>query len=332
MEKLYDIAIIGAGPAGSMLTRLIQDKYKIALFDTRPLDRPYQFGDPLKSCGGLIAPDAQKFLKQQKMSVPANITDQEQSPYVATIDFDIGITRNFKRNYINVDREAFDRWLLSDLKADTYFDKRIKSIKETEDGFLIDDTIKAKVLVGADGAMSYVRRKFFPSFKTRTYTSIQHVFAKELIKGMQCYFDTGISDYYGWALNKNGKTYLGWAIPEGKGAKEKFSNFKSKNGFSESMSEEGTIILRPKFFHPITCSKNIFLIGEAGGYISPSSAEGISYAFKTAKILAESRFEEKRFRFKMLRIKMNLFYKNLKGIFMYTPWIRHMIMKLSFWK
>lgn len=331
-DLIYDVAIIGAGPAGSTLTRFIQDRYKVALFDARELDRPYRFGDRLKSCGGLIAPDAQRFLKKHKLTIPSEILDQEQSSVVTTTDFDIGLTRRFKRNYLNVDREAFDRWLLKDLKADTYFGKLIKDIKHTKDGFLINNKIKAKILVGADGASSVVRRQFFPQLKIRTYASIQHVFNSELISGMHCYFDEYISDYYGWALNKKGKTYMGWAIPQSANAKEKFFYFKGKNGFPESFSQQGTLILRPSWFHPVTCSKNIFLIGEAGGYISPSSAEGISYALKTAKILSDSDFKQKRFKFKMLGVQLNLLGKNLKGVFMYTPWLRHLIMRLAFWK
>ncbi len=96
------------------------------------------------------------------------------------------------------------------------------------------------------------------------------------------------------------------------------------------MERQGTLILRPNFFHKVHAKENIFLIGEAGGYISPSSAEGISYAIKTAKILADSNFNLTNFRGKMQIIRLNLLYKNLKSIIMYVPFFRKLIMRLSF--
>jgi flavin-dependent dehydrogenase len=332
-NSTYDVAIIGAGPAGSMLARLLQDKrYRVALFDARPLDRDYKTGDKLKSCGGLIAPDAQKFLNKMGLVIPKSIIDKDQSKYVITTDFDINISRNFKRNYININREAFDRFLLKGLKADTYFGKLIKTIKQEKDFFIINNEVKAKQIVGADGALSFVRRKFFPNAKFRQYASVQELFEGKHVKGYTCYFDNSVSDYYGWALNKGNYTYVGYAIPEGQNAKKIFMNFKHKLKLGESKHQEGTVIIRPKFFHPITCSDNIFLIGEAGGYISPSSAEGISYAFRTAQILADSRLNRKNFKSKMLRIQLDIMYKSLKSVFMYTPWIRHLIMRLAIWK
>jgi flavin-dependent dehydrogenase len=37
---MYDIAIIGAGPAGATLARLIGHRYRVLLVDKRPLGRP----------------------------------------------------------------------------------------------------------------------------------------------------------------------------------------------------------------------------------------------------------------------------------------------------
>jgi flavin-dependent dehydrogenase len=35
---MYDIAIIGAGPAGSTLARLVAERYRVLLVDKRQLD------------------------------------------------------------------------------------------------------------------------------------------------------------------------------------------------------------------------------------------------------------------------------------------------------
>jgi flavin-dependent dehydrogenase len=61
-DAMYDIAIIGAGPAGSTLARLLVESYKILLVDKRPLDENPEGNFPGKCCGGLLAPDAQAML------------------------------------------------------------------------------------------------------------------------------------------------------------------------------------------------------------------------------------------------------------------------------
>ena len=325
---IYDVAIIGAGPAGSMLSRLLTGK-KIALFDARPLDRPYQKGDRIKSCGGLLAPDSQAFLKKLGITLPPEIIDPSQpSKGIKTTDLNKNITRYYKRNYINLDREAFDRFLLKDINADCFFSTLVNSIKDNSDHFVINNSVKAKIIVGADGAGSIVRRIFFPSFKPRQYASIQEIFSKKSSE-FECFFDHTKTNYYGWALPKGSNTLLGFALPAEKSAPQKFSQLKKQLNYSAPISKEGTIIIRPKFFHPITCSKRVFLIGEAGGYISPSSAEGISYAFKTAQILANSQLNINSFRYKMLKIKLDILYKNLKSIFMYNRILRQLIMHLT---
>lgn len=79
---------------------------------------------------------------------------------------------------------------------------------------------------------------------------------------------------------------------------------------------------------------NIVLIGEAAGWISPSSAEGLSYAFKSALALAESIEANpdnpiKGYSRKISYLKRNILLKNLKATLMYNPLIRKMVMRSS---
>ena len=53
--KMYDIAIIGLGPAGATVSRLLSKKYKILALDRKN-------NNISKCCGGLLSPDAQKIL------------------------------------------------------------------------------------------------------------------------------------------------------------------------------------------------------------------------------------------------------------------------------
>lgn len=79
----YDIAIIGLGPAGSTLARLLNPSFKIIA-----LDKKYQTGDKgfHKPCGGLLANDAQKSFIRQKLNIPTDILTNPQIFSVKTID------------------------------------------------------------------------------------------------------------------------------------------------------------------------------------------------------------------------------------------------------
>ena len=109
---MYDIAIIGAGPAGATLARLLAKDYKVLLLERRQLIKPVE-GCFEKCCGGLIAPDAQQMLAKLGLGVPKEILVGPQLFTVRTIDIQNDIERYYQRHYINTDRERFDQWLVS---------------------------------------------------------------------------------------------------------------------------------------------------------------------------------------------------------------------------
>ena len=73
-------------------------------------------------------------------------------------------------------------------------------------------------------------------------------------------------------------------------------------------------------------------LGEAGGWISPSSAEGLSYAFRSALALAEAIKEglagfEKRYSRNMRSLRWNLLLKICKSRLLFDPRLRSMAMR-----
>ena len=67
---MYDIVIIGAGPAGSTFARLAEENYKILLVDKRELNGSHENFSSRKCCGGLLAPDAQRMLSKLQLGLP----------------------------------------------------------------------------------------------------------------------------------------------------------------------------------------------------------------------------------------------------------------------
>ena len=77
----------------------------------------------------------------------------------------------------------------------------------------------------------------------------------------------------------------------------------------------------------------IFLVGEAAGLISPSSAEGLSFALRSGEKLAEA-FEGKlpfvirsKYEKELLSLKLSIALKSLKSPIMYGKTLRGLVFR-----
>jgi len=341
---MYDIAVIGLGPAGSFLVRHLRKNYKVIAIDKK---LPQGEGGFHKPCGGLLAPDAQRSLSRFNMTLPKEILVSPQIFSVRTIDVQQNLIRHYQRHYINLDRHKFDLWLINKIPdhIEVHNNAFCTNITPLEEGYQVtytesgeSRTISTKYLVGADGAASIVRRTMFKDFQIRTYLSIQQWFADSHDAPFySCVFDPGITDSYAWGLTKDECFVFGGAFAV-KTGKQDFEALKDKlqpYGFQldKPIKTEACLALRP--FGPRNyCygSKNAFLIGEAAGFISPSSLEGISYAIDSGYLLSQCFNESKQapywdYRRGTRKIRLKLLSKYMKRPFIYHPLARKMIMK-----
>jgi geranylgeranyl reductase len=344
-DAMYDIAIIGAGPAGATLARLVGQQYRVLLIEKNPWDGPG------KCCGGLLAPDAQRMLSTLGLGLPKSVLQDPQLFVVRAIDIPHRLERYYQRHYINMDRLQFDRWLLSLVPAgvEVRLGCRLRACVPESEGFRLAlrqgstlHTETARIVVGADGAASQVRREL--GLKTpppKRYLAIQEwVEADGSMPYFSSIFDPEITDYYCWTIPKDSHLLIGAALVPGDGVTARFEAFKRKLRdlgfqFGRTVRREGTLLLRPEAAGQVsTGTKGIVLIGEAAGWISPSSAEGLSYAFRSAQILAEVLHVgldniEPRYRRATLPLRRNIFLKGLKSRVVFQPALRRLIMKLG---
>jgi len=342
----YDIAIVGAGPAGCTLARLLDRKYKVILIDKRDI---MSENCNSKCCGGLLAPDAQKILGRMGMAIPSSVLVDPQLFLVKTMDFDNHLERYYQRFYFNMDRLVFEQWLLSQVpkNVDLALGCTFKNCEYTGEAVRFTFTYQgktykeyAKVIIGADGGHSLVRKSLFPGMKMpETYVAVQEWF--EIDKQMPWYgviFDSTITDFYSWTITKGKVLIIGSALEKNNLALERFRMLKMKlrdNGlvYGKRILREGALILRPGSVSSIVTGNDYCaLVGEAAGFISPSSAEGISYALKSAYLLAEALNEnitdfQRRYSKSVSKLKLNLIGKNLKCPAMYNRFMRGMIMR-----
>ena len=344
MENQYDIIVIGAGPSGANFARFIDaQKYKVLLLDGSE-------GHD-KVCGGLISPDAQEILARYDLCLPKDILVSPQLFSVRTLDLANNMVRHYRRSYLNVDRKKLDDFFRSLVPPE--IDRlcgRCKQVRKTQNGYEIEtvggEKLSCKYIVGADGASSNLRLSLFRYKKLQKYVSIQQWYpAGEANPYYSCIFDNETSSGCSWVFFKDGMTIFGGAF-EPHNCREAFEIQKQKLinvGFLDPVAvanvqkTEACLVSRPHFGQGVFIGKDgAFLLGEAAGFISPSSFEGISYALASSEALADAfnkyNVDKKRqirrlYKRKTARLKQKINLRCLKRPFMYNQHLRSCVMK-----
>lgn len=348
----YDIVIVGAGPAGATLARLLPANYRVLILDKKPIGEEIDH-KTMKCCGGLLSETAQKVMAQMDLMLPAEVLIEEQPFRLKVMDLNYPITRSYQKHYYNMDRAKFEMWLISLIpdsveKRGNYYVKDfhrcqagVELIVRDRDA-KIDRVIKTKLVVAADGASSGFRRYLYPNLQWKKYVSIQEWYENiDNIDHYSAIIDDEITDFYAWYIPKDNAVILGAAFDldttEGTPSerflrlKEKLENRGMK--FGKKLLREGCEIVRPTNNRVVTGNRRIALIGEAGGFISPSSSEGFSYAFRTAKMLADAIKKKGLRRFaecyakRTKRLRTNIMLRNIKSFGMYHNFTRRMVLK-----
>ena len=336
---MFDVAIIGAGPAGSTLARLLADDFRILLVEGR---RP---GDE-KCCGGLLAPDAQRELADMDLGVPQCVLAGPQLFAVRAVDLPSGLVRRYQRHYISVDRSRLDQWLLWLVppRADIRLGTRAVGMEREPSGLRLtlsrdgrESCESARVVVMACGASSRLLRRLGRP-PARLYAAVQECHAGAKLP--PCYwalFDPEVTDFYSWMIPKDGMLLVGTAVPVGTRPAARLELLKRRLGqwgfsLGRPVHRCGALMHRPAGGQIRLEAGGALLVGEAAGWISPSSGEGISYALASAAVLARAirqcpadplpRYRDLS---RPLRLKLRL--KAAKSAILCRPTIRRLIMR-----
>lgn len=341
----YDLIVIGAGPAGSSFCRYISPNYSVLLVEKRALDENGVFSSS-KACGGLLNLECQRELALQSIAIPKKLMQDPQMFTVRAIDLDNGISRHYQKSYLNIDRRLLDSFLLSKISPHVEVMSEAAYHSHTDQGALIEVEVRTKEgmrsftcrqLIDAGGASAPVSRRMHE--RPRYYTCIQrHYQTEKKLPYMFAVFDKHVTDYYSWGIQKQDRLIVGAAMSQEGSAVCKFDYLidrLKRMGFdlSREIEREGAPLLRPKKTSEIYLGKrNISVIGEAATLISPSSSEGISFALRSGRFLAESMNHDfRKFRrayYKACeKLKWSIFIKEKKSGLMYGLKSRNLIIR-----
>jgi geranylgeranyl reductase family protein len=149
-----DLAVVGAGPAGAAtaIAALQADpSLSVALIDRAAFPRD-------KACGDGIAPHVVDLLAAAGVS--DLMADQVPVRRLRLSRAALSVDRAMVRPAWVVPRTVFDQRLVSAARSSgaEFLRHRIRHVEQGADTVLLDDAVEARVVVGADGAHSVVRR------------------------------------------------------------------------------------------------------------------------------------------------------------------------------
>ena len=307
-EEQVDVLVVGGGPAGSTAAWDLARKGHSVLL----LDRDGR----VKPCGGAVPPQLMtEFDVPSALLVNRVDCARMVSPVGRAVDIPI------ENGYVGmVDREVFDEWLRQRAVAAgaerrtgiftglatnadgsatvTYRDGNSRSDRTVQ--------VRARMVVGADGALSAVARTTIPCSRDARFVFAYHEIVESptswnTAEASRCdvYYDGGLSpDFYSWVFPHGATTSIGTgSMIKGfdmRGAVTRLRERTGLTGVSTMRREGAPIPLVP--LKRWDNGRNVVLAGDASGVVAPASGEGIYYAMAGGRAAAsaiDAAFEQK---------------------------------------
>lgn len=279
--KHVDVVIIGAGPAGSVCAYLL----KKAGVDCLLVDRATFPRDKL--CGGGLTPMAWMLLDKLIPGIRYEYNSLHRIKLtiegIRSCEFDTAIEMRIVR------RKDFDNTLLEAYKAagGSFLHDGFHCYEETPDGLVVTlksgGQVACRYLVGADGSNSTVRRQLtgrrdngiliMEQFVEKSpENAIEVTLSRQYgVSGYFYRFPNSESDAIGYGDMLSTKP-------------DKFRNILKQKGIPETKLRGCYVYLKNDY--PL--NDHIILIGDAGGFASRTTSEGIKPAFISARNAAEA--------------------------------------------
>lgn len=288
----YRTVVVGTGPAGVSAAIAAAAGGSVLLVEASSLPRD-------KSCGGMINADAAAFLTRFGQ-LPDSVMLAPATVRFRYVDLDHGIEKSTDLSFLNVDRAAFDAWLLAKVPDSVEVVERcvLAGCEQHPDGLDVTLDCRGQTvhvvcgdLIGADGARSAVRR-LIGKGTLATYVTLQDRIRLDgdLDPWFDCIYTREIGEgfAYAYVVPKGDEVIVGGVYYPGTRragrVQDRVLDMVSTRipGMGTPHRREACVALSVRSTKDVVHGVDrVLLAGEAGGFLSPSSGEGISFALRS---------------------------------------------------
>ncbi|MEH6550289.1 MAG: NAD(P)/FAD-dependent oxidoreductase [Pseudomonadales bacterium] len=296
--QLYDVLIVGGGPAGSTMAYSLKNAgLSIAILDKQSFPRQ-------KICAGWVTPEVMRMLNIDLQDYAKDRILQGISGFKISQLGQTQVQSHYAGEPVSygIRRIEFDDYLLQRCGAELILGEAFDSCEQVEDGWIVNGHYKTKLLVGAGGHFCPVARATGLKSGTEVAVAAQEAeFEMNSEQKANCTINEEVPELfftpdlkgYGWVFRK------GDYLNVGLGREDKSRLPKHVKEFCDYLVSTGKIpanieakynghayLLYPHAKREMIAEKAL-LIGDAVGLAYAQSGEGIRPAIESAMLAAD---------------------------------------------
>lgn len=290
----WDVVIVGGGPGGSCAAAAaLRRGLSVAQVDRYAFPRlkPCGGGVTIKSCNA-IPFDLEPILRGESHEIELNVWETRQNRFAHR-------SAALMRMVV---RQDFDDWLVAQNLERTGFQflhgDRVVEI-EYDGIFTVRTTqrvLRARHLVGADGAYSVVNRRFRVTTPKGVAVAIEVTLPRDsttVDRATPPCFDFGVIPRgYGWVFPKNDHWNVGlYTLDKSTSLRGHLQTYIARKGFHVTGDPLATFAAHrfPYGGYRISLpTAPVYVVGDAGGFGDPIMGEGIYHAVESGRIAGET--------------------------------------------